>query len=845
LKHRLLIACAAVVAPLAVLAGGASAASATTSAAAKPPPGTIVHYTTTGAKAACATAPKKNDARCLALIATDVQKTTTTALPAGYGPQNLISAYNLPTATTTPTVAVVDAYDDPNAAADDATYRSTYGLPACTVASGCFTQVNEDGATSPLPPAAGSTGWATEESLDVDMVSAICPTCHILLVEANSPSDSDLATAVNSAVADGATYISNSYGIYDETSGQTAYDSAYEHQGVAITASAGDSGYGPGWPATNPDVTAVGGTSLTQDTSTSRGWTESVWGSTAFGTDGDGTGSGCSAYEAKPSWQTDTGCSMRTANDVAAVADPNTGVAVYDTYDQSGFLVVGGTSASSPIIASIYALAGTPAAGTYPVQNLYANHNASNINDVTVGENGTCSPAYLCTAEVGYDGPTGWGTPNGVTAFQSAPVDTVTVTNPGNQTGTVGTAASLQIQATSSGGHTLTYSASGLPAGLSISSTTGLISGTPTTAGTSSVTVTATDSTGASGSATFTWTVSAAANKVTVTNPGSQTGTVGTAASLQIQASDSASGQTLTYSATGLPAGLSISSTTGLISGTPTTAGTSSVTVTATDTTGASGSTTFTWTISAKTGNTVTVTNPGTQTTVAGTAVSLQIKASDSVTGQTLTYTASGLPAGLSINSTSGLISGTPTTAGSNSVTVTATDTTGASGSASFTWTITSAPPPPSTGFVKATKLTRPQVVADDRRGVRRNGAAVQSWEQAGLPGSNGVLANQTWTVVSLSGGNVAIQLHGTNLCVDVTGYGITDGTKLQLYTCGAANYEDQTWKVLPTGQLEAVHASTASHKTMVWDDPGGIVYGAQQQIWQENGRPQQYWTLP
>ncbi len=179
----------------------------------------------------------------------------------------------------------------------------------------------------------------------------------------------------------------------------------------------------------------------------------------------------------------------------------------------------------------------------------------------------------------------------------------VTVTSPGNQTSTVGTAASVQISATDTAGGTLSYSATGLPAGLTISATTGLISGKPTTAGTSTVTVTATDSTGPSGTTSFTWTVSAAAgNTVTVTSPGSQTGTVGTAASLQVHATDSAAGQTLTYSAAGLPAGLSISASTGLISGTPTTAGTSSVTVTATDTTAAKGSATFTWTISAAAG---------------------------------------------------------------------------------------------------------------------------------------------------------------------------------------------------------------------------------------------------
>jgi hypothetical protein len=173
---------------------------------------------------------------------------------------------------------------------------------------------------------------------------------------------------------------------------------------------------------------------------------------------------------------------------------------------------------------------------------------------------------------------------------------------------------------------------------------------------------------------------------VTVTNPGNQTGTVGTAVSLQITATDSQSGQTLTYSATGLPAGLSISST-GLITGTPTTAGDNSVTVTATDTTGAHGSASFTWDINSATGNTVTVTNPGNQTGTVGTAVSLQITATDSQSGQTLTYSATGLPAGLSISS-SGLITGTPTTANTYSVTVTATDTTGANGSATFTWTI-------------------------------------------------------------------------------------------------------------------------------------------------------------
>jgi len=301
--------------------------------------------------------------------------------------------------------------------------------------------------------------------------------------------------------------------------------------------------------------------------------------------------------------------------------------------------------------------------------------------------------------------------------------NTVTVTNPGTQTTTVGSPVSLAITATDSGsGQTLTYSATGLPAGLSINTSTGLISGTPTAAATSSVTVTAKDATGASGSASFTWTVAPPnANTVTVTNPGTQSTTVNTAVSLAIKATDSGSGQTLTYSATGLPAGLSISSSTGTISGTPTTAGTSSVTVTAKDGTGASGAATFGWTITPPNGNTVTVTNPGTQTTTVGTAVSLAIKATDSGSGQTLTYSATSLPAGLSISSSTGMITGTATTAQTSSVTVTAKDGTGASGSASFSWAVVTATGAPQL-HVSGNKLLDASGNTVILRGINRSG---------------------------------------------------------------------------------------------------------------------------
>ncbi|MFJ7900660.1 putative Ig domain-containing protein [Streptomyces sp. NPDC096198] len=449
-------------------------------------------------------APAPGHASCFAQRRTDIKQlaTAAAAAPSGLSPANLHSAYALPsTGGSGQTVALVDAYNDPNAESDLATYRSQFGLSACTKANGCFKQVSQTGSTTSLPT--NDSGWAGEEALDIDMVSAACPNCNIILVEANSANDTDLGIAENEAVALGAKFVSNSWG-GSESSTQTSEDTQYfKHPGVAITVSAGDEDYGAEFPATSQYVTAVGGTALST-ASNSRGWSESVWHTSSS----EGTGSGCSAYDPKPSWQTDTGCAKRMEADVSAVADPATGVAVYDTYGGSGWNVYGGTSASSPLIAGVYALAGTPGSGDYPAQYPYSH--TSNLNDVTSGNNGSCTTSYFCTARAGYDGPTGWGTPNGTAAFTaggSTGGNTVTVNNPGDQTTTTGGSASLQISASDSAGAALTYSASGLPTGLSINSSTGLISGTASTAGTYQVSVTATDSTGASGSTAFTWTV--------------------------------------------------------------------------------------------------------------------------------------------------------------------------------------------------------------------------------------------------------------------------------------------------------------------------------------------------
>jgi outer membrane protein assembly factor BamB len=332
----------------------------------------------------------------------------------GYDPSYLQSAYDVASAASAKgggvgqIVAIVDAYDDPTAKNDLDSYRSFFNLPSCPTgtvsssATGCvFQKVNQSGGTT-YPPS--NSGWATEIALDVDMVSAICPKCQILLVEANTNAYSDLGTAVNEAVALGANVVSNSYG-GNEFNGEASYGTAYyRHPGVAITVSSGDYGYGVQFPAASPDVTAVGGTSLTQLTNTgTRNGSETTW---------SGAGSGCSVYEPKPSWQHDSGCANRTVADVSAVADPNTGVWIYTTTGGNGWAIYGGTSAAAPIVGAYYALAGNSrSSSATPASYAYASAGA--LYDVTSGSNGACAPAYLCNGGTGYDGPTGLGTPGG------------------------------------------------------------------------------------------------------------------------------------------------------------------------------------------------------------------------------------------------------------------------------------------------------------------------------------------------------------------------------------------------------------------------------------------------
>jgi subtilase family serine protease len=359
--------------------------------------------------------PVSGHARCLSKVITDARgNPLATSGPTGFGPAQFHGGYNLP--TTGPagqTIAIVDAYNDPTVKADLDTYDSTYGLPAFPscgggVSTACFQKVNQTGGTA-YPKT--DPGWALEIALDVETAHEICQNCKILLVEATSNSFANLATAVNTAARLGATAISNSYGGPESSS---TNGGAYDHPGIAVTASSGDNGYGVETPAAYNTVVAVGGTTLKLTASNAYS-SESAW---------SGAGSGCSAYFSARSWQTSTAGWSATAcgnrrgvADVAADADPASGASVYDStryQGRLGWFKVGGTSLSSPLIAAVYGLAGNASTASYPASIPYAH--TSSLHDVTTGSNGTCSTT-MCKGAPGYDGPTGVGTPKGITGF--------------------------------------------------------------------------------------------------------------------------------------------------------------------------------------------------------------------------------------------------------------------------------------------------------------------------------------------------------------------------------------------------------------------------------------------
>ena len=320
-------------------------------------------------------------------------------------PAYLQQAYDLTYLSATrglgDTVAVVGIYDDQSAASDLATFRSTYGLPACTVANGCFRQLNEQGQGSPLP--AAGTDWAEEESMDIEAVSALCPNCKIDLVEASAADAQDLQTAITSAIGVGANQVSVSGdGLY----GQNPFTD-FSAPGVAIVVASGDSGALPSdedaYPAALPYVTAVGGTTLAPAGAAApspRGVTETAWNSSS---------AGCDTEEQPLPYQPADGCRGRSYADVSADADPATGLTVYDSA-AGGWFDGGGTSLAAPLVAAFEAVTGVD--GSTPQ---WAYNDAAELNDPSTGSTGSCAGelAILCDAGPGYDGPTGAGSISG------------------------------------------------------------------------------------------------------------------------------------------------------------------------------------------------------------------------------------------------------------------------------------------------------------------------------------------------------------------------------------------------------------------------------------------------
>jgi subtilase family serine protease len=347
--------------------------------------------------------PTGDEAACVAIAVANADGSylrSVQPLDAAFTPTDIQKAYNLKGLKSHgATVAIIDAFGYTSLESDLAKYRSTYDLPECTTKNKCLRIVDQRGGHD-LPPE--DPGWALEQALDVDAVSAACPDCKILVVQADSNGIKSLSRAVQWASKQpGVVAVSNSYGGHDR---RHQFRGRYSRSGVAITASTGDSGWqGGSYPADDPHVVAVGGTSVHRTFDNSRGYTESAW---------SGAGSGCSMAMRVPSWQKDvkTTCKTRAMSDVSAAADPNFGglSIVY----HGGFQQVGGTSESSPLIAAVYALSGHTE--KYPARIPY--EKSKYLYDVTSGSNGSCG-APLCSAGKGWDGPTGMGTPNGVKGF--------------------------------------------------------------------------------------------------------------------------------------------------------------------------------------------------------------------------------------------------------------------------------------------------------------------------------------------------------------------------------------------------------------------------------------------
>jgi subtilase family serine protease len=368
---------------------------------------------------ACPWPPAKGTDSCFALYRTQTSvnraiaegMTGQAARPKGLTPLQIEQAYRLPISRRShQTVAVSIAYNTPHLAHYLTVYRKYFGLPPCTVKSGCFRVVNQNGGKK-LPQSGVGSGWDLEVTLDVSMISVACPHCHILVVEADNDGLGPLGITDKTAARLGAQVISNSYGQPENGLAMT-YAHYYQLKHHTVVVAAGDYGFtSANFPANLTNVTSVGGTQLTRSHGPRR-WRDSVWNN-----DIGAGGSGCSAYVPRPSWQHKTACPGRTVADVAAVAWY---VPIYNkTY--GGWVTVAGTSISAPLIAGVYGLAGNGDRVT--TKDLYLH--ARSLFHVGIGNNAwpglspkiRCGDDYLCVATPGYNAPTGLGTPDGIGAF--------------------------------------------------------------------------------------------------------------------------------------------------------------------------------------------------------------------------------------------------------------------------------------------------------------------------------------------------------------------------------------------------------------------------------------------
>lgn len=753
-----------------------------------------------GTRQACAAPTRIGQEACMLFLHGAAAKVGAASplapVPSAYAPADLQSAYNLTAASaadgTGETVAIVDAFGDPNLASDLATYRSQYSLPACntTTGAGCLTVLNEHGGTTPPTATDPTGGWEAEQAVDTEMVSAICPNCKILMVEANSPNINDMGTAENTA-AGHTSFVSNSWGGFDFP-GDSFYDSSFNHPGVATTFAAGDFGYGPGYPASSQVVTSVGGTYLVKDSSAPpRGWTEDVWNNLPVGLTG-GTGSGCSAGEAKPSWQADSGCANRTQNDVSAVASGPDGISVYDSFDSCAGSPTGdwcagfGTSIAAPIIAAVYALAGTPTPDTYPSSYLYNGRPAGSLYPVFTGTNGTCEAnrLYLCNAfrtlPSGYNGPAGWGTPDGITAFKNnLTTNIVSVYNPGAldiESGITYPDIEQLSAIDSAAGQTLTFSQSGLPAGLSMS-TSGFIAGRTTAVGTHTVNVTVSGTSGDSSTVSFV--IAVAPSLDSAYHPGTgpvrldlggkcmdDTGNSSNSGTkIQIWTCNGGTAQNWTYYPDTDP--------------------------------GDAGELTIH-------GKCLDIVNQGTTN-----GSKLQLWSCTGRTNQQWYIVGS---EGELYNPISGKCIDDPFSSTTNGKQL---DIWTCNGGHQQAWTL---PASPVLSGISGKCM-------DDTGGSSANGNKVQIYNCNGL-------ATQRWTI----GLNGSLRINGK--CLDATGFGTLDGTKIQLYSC--TGNTNQEWVVGASGMLENVNAekcladpanTTANGTQLVLED----CYGDQGEIWAES----------